>query len=344
MYDPPCRTPLWGRPNRRTVCTVRAVMAVMAAGLFSASTGQAQTAEQENMLFRATVTSVEVSPGANGWRYVTGAVHLQNLTKKPLVLAVDRNKVIFTDDRRNTYGVTLVRGLGEIAGTGVDAKFVLPAGGGGDALFEARWRGDRAAIFGLTFDLTLPVRVVVPLEGGQVKLDAERIVSFSGLKAGYTGTPKGASLPKDTVDAGPFTMQITQFKSGTLNRRWHSATLSAKIKNTSDKPITLAYESGSSFGIDDLGNRFGFGVAGTYDTSVSGIGVAAGTKVDPQLVLAPGESRDVQFTVLHQMSRDPLGTMLTYYVALVQLETLPGNQIRAIRQYSLAYPRMAGLH
>ena len=298
-------------------------------------------AHRENALFRASVTSVETSPGANGWRYLIATVHLQNLTEKPLCLGVEPGKVSSTDDMRNTYAVILVRGLGEIAGARVDPKFVLPPEGGGDALFEMRWRGDRAAIFGTTFDLKLPLRVILPLEGGQYKLATEHLMTFNGLKAGHVATPQGAeALPGNTVNAGPFTVEITRLTpSFAGNRRSHSATLAARIQNTSGKPIVLAYEGSSSFGVDDQGNRYG-----PEDTGVSGIGVVTSIKADPQFHLAAGESRDVQFTVFRRLGREAAGTMLTYYVALAQLEVLPGNQIRTVRQYTLTFPRIHGLN
>jgi len=302
------------------------------------------TTRGENALFSATVTSVETSPGGNGWHYLTTSVHLQNLTTRPLILGVEPSKVAATDDQHNSYGTILVRGIGEVRGTSVDPKFVLPPDGGGDALFEMRWRGERNTIFGTTFDLTMPVRVIQVLDGGQVKIGAEHLMSFSGLKAGYVATSKGsASRSGDTVDAGPFTMQIKRV-TPSIAGRWHVATVAAQIRNTSDKPIILAYEGTSSFGVDDQGNRYGYGVAGTHDTSFSGIGLLTSNSADPQFTLAPGESRDVQFKVMRARGREEAGKMLTYYVALAQLEVLPSKQIRTVRQYSLTFPRMAGLN
>ena len=316
-----------------------AYTALVASALAAASPwAHAQAPDHcENGLISATVTSVETSPGANGWHYLTETMHLHNLTKKPLILGVEPGKVSSTDDRGNTYGVIEVRGLGEIAGARGDPKFVLPAEDGADALFEMRWRG--TAVFGTVFDLKLPVRVIVPLEAGQLKLGAEHLLTFTGLKAGHVATPKEAeSLPKNTVDAGPFNVEITRMTPSLAgNRRSQSAVLQARIKNTSDKPIILAHDGTSSFGIDDQGNRFAF-------YGVSGIGTATTLKADPQFVLAPGEARDVQVTIWRRLAREVAGTQLTAYLALAQLEVLPANQIRTVRQYSLTFPRMAGLN
>ncbi|MGC4048078.1 MAG: hypothetical protein QM758_30170 [Armatimonas sp.] len=295
----------------------------------------------KNAVVSAKVTSVETNLGGNGWHYLATTVHLQNLTKKPLILGVNSSKVSSTDDRGNTYGVILVRGIGQVAGTMVDTKFTLPAEGGGDALIQMRWRGERNTIFGTVFDLKMPVQVIVPLEANQYKLGVEHLLTFTGLKAGLA-VPL---IPTNTVNAGPFTMQITRMTpSITGNRRLQTVTLAARIKNTSDKPLILAYEGTSSFGIDDQGNPFAYGTAGTHDTSISGIGMVAGNSADPQFELAPGEARDVQFTILRRLGRETMGTQLTYYVALAQLEVLPSKQVRTLRQYSLTFPRMAGLN
>ena len=253
-------------------------------------------------------------------------------------------KVSVNDDRHNSYAILAARGIGEITSSRTDARFALPPDGGGDALFELRWRGERNTIFGTTFALTLPIRVIVPLEAGQVKLGPEYLLTFNGLKTNHVVTPKQTPpLPDNTVNAGSFTMQITRLTAANAGR-WHLATLAARIQNTSSKPLTLAYEGTSSFGIDDKGNRYYYGVAGTHDTSVSGIGILTSIKADPQFVLAPGESRDVQFTVRKPLGREESGRLLTYYVALAQLEVLPGNQIRTVRQYSLTFPQLPGLN
>lgn len=317
------------------------------AGMLALAQGpqaHAQVATQgENPIFRATITSVENSPASNGSRYLTTTIHIHNLTKQPLILGADPAKVSATDDQHNSYGTTLVRGIGKISGSSVDTKFVLPPEGDGDALFEMRGRADRNNIFGTTFDLTLPVRVILALEGDQYRLGAEHLTTFSGLKPGYVAQAKESQTSdKNTVDAGPFTMQITRV-TPSVSGRWQVATLAARIRNTSSKPIVLAYESDSSFGVDDQGTRYAYGVGGSHDTSVSGIGMVTSSSADPQLTLAPGESRDVQFRVIRSRNQ-AAGRLLTYYVALAQLEILPGNQIRTVRQYSLTFPRLPGLN
>src|SRR5690606_30361661 len=153
----------------------------------------------------------ETNLGGNGWHYLTVTVRLQNLTGKPLILGVEPAKVSSTDDKGNTYGVIQTRGIGQVGGSKVDTQFTLPAEGTGDALFQMRWRGDRNTVFGTVFDLKLPLRVIATVGAGQYRLGTEHLLTMTGLTAGHVATPKAVPpLPANTVDAGPFTVQITR--------------------------------------------------------------------------------------------------------------------------------------
>ncbi len=228
----------------------------------------------------------------------------------------------------------------------MDSKFALPAGSAGDALFEMRWRGEKGVIFGTVFDLKLPLRSTEALAGGQYKLATEHLFTFSGLKSGLVAEPSASStLPENTINAGPFTAHIAKMSTSISgNRRISSATFDVKLTNTSDKPIILAYEGSSSYGVDDQGNRFGYGNPGGVDSSSSGIGKATFTNADPQFVLAPGESRNIQLSVMRRLGREVAGTKLSFFTALVQLEILPSKQIRTVRQYSLSFPQLTSLN
>jgi hypothetical protein len=69
------------------------------------------------------------------------------------------------------------------------------------------------------------------------------------------------------------------------------------VRNVSSQPIILAYKATSDGATDNLGNRYYWGTAGTYDMSVTGIGKVEGRNADPQFVLAPGESRTATFSL-----------------------------------------------
>lgn len=302
-------------------------------GLAAAGSALAQAPVSDKATFQATVTSFQTSVGGNGLRFVTAVVHFHNKTKKPLILACDLGKAKATDDQGNVYGGAMVRGIGKVSGNNVDAKFVLGPEGDSDILVEMRTRLDRTTIFGMTYDMDLGVREIIPLEGNQLRLGQEHALEFTGLKNGLAG--EGPHM----VNATRFTAEITRSKTG-RSGRWLVVDFTMKIKNTSDKPLILAYETTSSYGIDDQGNRFGYGVAGTHDGSFSGIGGVTSSNADPQFTLEPGETKEVHFSVRRSPEREVAGTKLGYYVSLQELEILPSQQIREVRQYSLAFPEI----
>ncbi|HEU0140232.1 MAG TPA: hypothetical protein VFQ79_10990, partial [Bryobacteraceae bacterium] len=70
----------------------------------------------------------------------------------------------------------------------------------------------------------------------------------------------------------------------------------------------------------------------------SGMWVTTGRNADPQFVLAPGEFRNAAFQVYRRNSGNPTGLSYTFDVSLEQLEILPSQQIRSVRQFSLNFP------
>ena len=287
--------------------------------------------EEDPPPYTAAVTSFHTSQGANAIHFATATLHLVNNTKRPLILGCDASKITVTDDQKIQYSGALVRGMGTVAGTTVDPKFVLPPGGSGDALIEVRARIAPTAIRGTMFALDLATREIESLPGNQFRLGAERAWEFTQLKNGAAPASDG----KPSVDAGPFTASVLRSKVARAGR-WLSLEMTMRLKNTSDKPLTLAYESG--FGVDDQGNRFSYAPG---DRGTSGIGVVSGTKADPQFVLAPGEAKEVRFTAARAPGREVAGTSLIYYVALQSLEVLPSNQIRSTRQFTLTFPGLS---
>lgn len=300
----------------------------------------AQTTKQERPSFTATLTSfqtyVPTSPGNQ--HYMAAVVHFQNKTKQPLILGYSSKGFSATDEQGNRYGVTTIRGMGEASTSNLDAKFVLPAEGGSDMFVELYWRGPRNDIFGVTFDLNMAVRDLKKLEGNQYQIGPETTLEFNGLKTGYVATPeKPSDLTDHLVNAGPFKAQITRSKFGKSGRWQMIVDLTMKLENSSDRPMILACEPNTIFGNDSEGNVFGRGSASSTNISSSGIGLTSSGKADPQFVLAPGESKEVHFTIARAEKLVP-GKTFTFYVALEELEILPSKQIREVRQYSLAFP------
>jgi len=138
-------------------------------------------------------------------------------------------------------------------------------------------------------------------------------------------------------DAGSFTATVqhaTLTREGTYQDR--VVRLSMAIRNTGQQPISLAYVAKSSVLTDNLGNRFFWGTAGTYDTSASGIGKVESNRADPQLTLAPGESRMATFALRRRTPKtNPDGASYTYSVSLAELQVINAQQVRTTREHSI---------
>jgi hypothetical protein len=317
--------------------------------------------------FTASVTDFRTSQQDRGTRLVTTTVRFQNKTNRPLILGYVQNSGIATDDQGNrfvVYGAQAVRGIGEIANT-FDPKFVLQPGEASDARFEYVFRMPNTnTILGTKYDVELAVREINPVAGNQFRLGREHAIQFRGFGPGWTpgGTvasqPSGETMtPVATMPAplppevdqcagktrcygtGPFVAEVAQFTTSTEgNRKYHVLRTNVKVRNVSSQPIILAYKATSDGATDNLGNRYYWGTAGTYDMSVSGIGKVEGRNADPQFVLAPGESRTATFSLVRRDANGrELGTSWTQDLTLVQLEILPSNQVRVGREYAVSF-------
>jgi hypothetical protein len=284
-------------------------------------------------------------------------------------------------NRYAVYGANSVRGIGAITSNAFDPKFTLQPGEAADARFELAWSPSRNEIFGTRFELELAVREIEPLVGNQFRLGREHALRFTGFSdatiAGTTATPEnadggtvppgpGAASPAagqpvaatvgagevgsacgtatHCYDAGPFTMRVVRFTGSRLggNTGDHMIDVSLRVTNVSSAPIVLGYQAQSGSIIDNLGNRYYWGRAGTYDNSATGIGTVTARSADPQFSLAPGQSRDASFRLRrYGTGRNALGTAFAYSLALQQLEILPGNQVRASREYSVSFDQLA---
>ncbi len=148
---------------------------------------------------------------------------------------------------------------------------------------------------------------------------------------------------RNCFDAGVFAAEIqnaTLTREGTYQDR--VVRLNLRIRNASQQPLSLAYVAKSSVLTDNLGNRFFWGTAGTYDTSATGIGKVEARKADPQFTLAPGEARTATFTLRRRVAKtDPDGTGYSYSVSLAQLEVINAQQVRTLREHSVTFPEFS---
>jgi len=182
-----------------------------------------------------------------------------------------------------------------------------------------------------------------PTKGTGVGATSEA-ASPAGL---HEGTPvsTAAQLPDGCVgvahcySSGPFSATIAHISASSVgNFKDHVLSFDVKFRNLSSQPIILAYASGTSTALDNLGNAYSWGHAGTHDLSARGIGLTTGNSADPSFVLQPGETRNATFQVIrYRPGNAQLGTSYTYSVSVQQLEILPSKQIRTIREYSMNF-------
>jgi hypothetical protein len=318
----------------------------------------------EGTTFAASIADVRTSVSGRD-RLVAVTLRIRNRMNHPLTLAYVQNSGVITDDRGNryvVYGPTAVRGLGEIAGSRVDPKFTLPAGETADARLEFLWRPTSGAIYGTVYDLDVALRELEPVPADQWQLGREHALQYRGLgPSGSQATAAQAAMPAAQAEpnegtaetsascgtrvrcvaSGAFTAEVTDVVPSRAGRH-HVLQLSVKVTNASSRPLILGYTSTTSGAVDNLGNRYYFGRAGTHDVSFRGIGLVTSRAADPQFQVAPGGTRTATFTVTRfEASGKELGTSWTWDVALEELETLPGGQVRSLRQHAISFPDLA---
>jgi len=329
-----------------------------------ACAGQPSCAEVTS--FISTVSDFRESTSGNH-RLVSATVRFQNKTKGPLVLGYVVGSGLAVDDRGNRYQVQSgrgVRGIGEVTNNTFDPKFVLQPGEASDARFEFAWQPTRDAIYGTTYEIDLAIREIDPVTASQYRLGKEHALHFSGFgdqpaptvasgptaSSGAEAPAAATSMPvKDPCGgdvrcnhAGPFVAEVVRVnlsKRDPYNDQVVETTV--RFSNVSAEPIILGYQSGSNIMVDDVGNRYVWGRAGTHDTSVKGIGLVTGRSADPSFQLGPGQSRNATFTVWFRAGRRQVGTRYALDFTIEQLEVLPSQQIRSVREYAVGFRDLA---
>lgn len=325
--------------------------------------------------FVATITDFRTSQ-AGRTKLVTTTVRFRNKTNRPLTLGYVQNSGVVTDDQGNRYGVNAaqsVRGIGWITGSTFDPKFTLQPGEASDARIDFSLAITGNTIYGTRYDVELAVREIDPLPGNQFRLGREHALQFRGFGSGgvaaaeepVSSTGGGGSTEKPSATAitevelpaeadpcegrgrcygaGPFVAEVTQLAaSGTARERHHFLRITVKFRNLTNQPLILAYKSGTSGVMDNLGNRYFWGRAGTHDGSVTGMGYLTGRAADPQFVLAPGQSRTAIFSLFRpEAGRLEHGTSFTHDFTVAQLELLPSKQVRALRDFVVSFPDLS---
>jgi len=329
---------------------------------------QPGTACDESNSFAATITDFRTS-NADRYKVVTATVRITNKLNRPLTLGLVQGSGLALDDQGNRYVINNannVRGIGLIVSNTFDPKFTLQPGESGDARVEMMWPVDRNVIFGTSWEMDLALREIDPVAGSQYRMGMEHELHFTNLVNRLAGRPvsvmpatAGTAAPSgpqavpiaapvaDACAGAPrcystplFTATIASMTSSQIGDfKDHLLRMDIRFRNISNQPIILAYAGRSSSAIDNLGNYYYWGHAGSADQSTQGIGVSQGDKANPSFVLQPGESRSAVFNVMrYRPGNAQLGTSFTYSLTIQQLEILPSQQIRTVRDFSLNYP------
>jgi hypothetical protein len=280
---------------------------------------------------------------------VTIRTSFRNKLNRPLIIGYVQGSGVATDDRGKryvVYGAQAVRGIGEIAGSSLDPKFILQPGEASDARFEFLWRSSGQEIFGLNFEIDLTIREIEAFPGNQFRLGREHALHFSGFSAGATTTavpavrpvaavtapppaaapaPSAPTPPVEQADAcggrpqcysaGLFTAEVTGLTPSQAGA-YRVMQASVRFRNLTNQPIILAYVGRSAVITDNLGNRYG-----AKDDGINGMGTVMGGSADPQFVLNAGAS-------------------FNFDVTIAQLEMMQSQQIRTVGEYTVGFTEL----
>jgi len=138
-----------------------------------------------------------------------------------------------------------------------------------------------------------------------------------------------------------FSAEVVGLTGSIVGGRHHLVKMNVRLRNLTDHPIILAYVTGTSGGVDNLGNAYYWGRAGTHDVSTQGIGLLEGRKADTQFQLEPGESRNAMFAIIrYEAARKPIGNSFTYNMTIAELRKLGGPSVESAKQYTLNFPHL----
>lgn len=314
--------------------------------------------------------------GADHWAQAN--LRIVNAGRTPLTLGYVDDSGQLLDENGNTYRVSRggARGIGLINRSAVDTSFVLQPGESADARFEFQWLRGPQAVTGLRFQMSLAVRELSVQPGGQVRLGREHLLRWSNLADGAgavaAAAPAAAPPPAATAAAdappaasalptaaaapagdlcagrnacqasGAFTTEVTRVSSPAKTTYANEllVTVGFRVTNHGAVPLLFGFVADSGQMLDEHGERYT--VKYVYRDRIAGIGqVRRGGSIDPQFVLQPGESRP--FTLGYSRTGAPNGARgYSADLVLAQLELLPGNQVRIVREHAISFPQLAG--
>ena len=327
----------------------------------------------ENLEFAATITDFRAILENTNSKTLTVRVSFRNKLRRPLVLGYVSRSGVATDDRGNRYvpsGQRGIQGIGEIVGNSADSKFALQPDESSDARFEFIWNTSGLEIFGVTFQLDLAIREIVPMPGNQLRLGKEYALHFDRLgnsapsrtatmpppgdDAGRSSVARPAPVPPDAppqvdacrgkprgtcVSTGVFVAEIAGVITSFANTSHiHIIQANVMFKNITNQPIVLGYMVRSGVITDTYGGRYTEG--SMQNDGARGIGIVQRNDADSQFVLTPGASSNAAFVFARSRPgdlRDPLGDTFNMDLTIAHLEALPSRQIRTVREYSVGF-------
>lgn len=293
-----------------------------------------------------------------GTRSLIATATFQNRTDRPIILGYVSGSGTAIDEYGNRYTMISngVRGIGQIGRSSFDPRFVLQPGERSDARFELSWPGG-SQIAGVNFKLELAISEIDTVAGNQHRVGREHFLRFDGLRDGLvTAAPPAAPVadapsaaaaaagatPAPVTDpcegkpncyaTGPFMAEAQANVS--QDATYQHVSIRVRFRNLSNQPVILAYQEGSASMIDNQGNKY-------QPMSISGMGKVSRSSADPQFVLSPGEYR--QATVVYRLHKGGkiLGNAFTPDFVISQLEILPSQQVRSVRDYAVSFTGVA---
>lgn len=128
-----------------------------------------------------------------------------------------------------------------------------------------------------------------------------------------------------------FAATLTDFRESTVTY-YRILSVTLRITNTQNRPLTLGYVAGSALATDDQGNRYEMSQG-----SLRGLGEVRGNSFDSKFTLRPGESADARLELSFRPGNQIIGTQYALELAIREIDPLPGNQFRLGREHSLQY-------
>lgn len=316
---------------------------------------------QETATFVVSLSDFRLSKQGNN-RIATATLSFQNQSNAPLVLGYVKGSAIAIDELGNRYvasQVNDIRGIGVIERNTFDPKFTLRPGERSDARIDVRWYAGNQ-IAGVKFDLDLAVREIESLTGQQFRLGKEHALRFAGLTDGAgahraaapvasSAAPSAGAVAPGAVapsiadpcngsprcaSNGPLAVDVVQLTASTKSSN-HYVRVTLRARNVGSDRLIVAYQTNSGVMLDNYGNRYT--VDSRVNEQVSGIGQVSRQKADPQFALQPGQARNFTLEYSRYVGKTAIGTVYSPSFVLEQLEILPSQQIRSVRELSFSY-------